>query len=73
MVIILLFYLYQSQRICKARNMNYQTRTNSSLLPCEHQHSGFQKLQKVQAKMMVTGPSAPLVKDDPQAEVENKE
>jgi hypothetical protein len=53
--------------------MNYQTRTNSSLLPCEHQHSGFQKLQKARAKMMVTGPSAPLVKDDPQAEVENKE
>jgi len=48
--------------------MNYQTRTNSSLLPCEHQHSGFQKLQKVLAKMMVTGPSALLVKDDPQAE-----
>lgn len=42
-------------------------KTNYNHLPCGHQHSGFQKLQKAQAKMMATEPSIPPVKDVPQA------
>lgn len=43
-----------------------------SNLPCEHRHSGYQKHQKEQAKMIVTGPLIPPGKTYSQAEGKTK-
>lgn len=37
-------------------------------LPCEHQHFGYRRLQKVQVKMMTTEPSIRLERAGRQAE-----
>lgn len=65
-VIIFLLLSFQAHRY--GTTMHILKFRQKGTVPCEHLHSDFQMLQKEQARMRLTEPSAPLVKADQQAE-----